>query len=108
MKVRISLNGCDDTTYMERDVSEVEWDFLQRLADQSHEEGGGCAPTMHVDRQSQDRAKVRRLGSGWSWVVECEHGEGVSTDVPYEVKWGHTTQKAAEDAARAHGYEVKP
>jgi hypothetical protein len=51
MKVRISLNGCDDSTeFNMEDVTQEQYDFLQRIAEKSKETSTyGCMPTMDLE-----------------------------------------------------------
>lgn len=47
--VRITLNGCDDTTCILMEVSEDELSFLERLAKLSKDASGYlCQPTLTV------------------------------------------------------------
>lgn len=49
MKVRISLNGCDDTTYVEADVTPGQLALLHNLAEWSEAASSyGCQPTLGV------------------------------------------------------------
>lgn len=50
MKVEISLDGCDDYTKFEMEVTEAELEFLKRIAAKSEEVSTyGCMPTLAVD-----------------------------------------------------------
>ena len=52
MDVRISLYGCDDTTYIDTDVTAEEYDFLQKLKRLSEETSGyACQPTLDVAKK---------------------------------------------------------
>ncbi|HEL1665506.1 hypothetical protein [Streptococcus suis] len=52
MDVRISLYGCDDTTYIDTDVTVEEYDFLRKLKRLSKENSSyGCQPTLDVERK---------------------------------------------------------
>ena len=50
---RITLSGCDDTTYIDIDLTEQELAFANRLAEASVRESDyGCMPTMRVENWS--------------------------------------------------------
>ncbi|HEM5168221.1 TPA: hypothetical protein U1317_002185, partial [Streptococcus suis] len=52
MYVRISLYGCDDTTYIDTDVTVEEYDFLRKLKRLSKENSSYvCQPTLDVERK---------------------------------------------------------
>ena len=48
-KCFVSIDGCDDSTQFEIDLSESEYEFLKRIAEISEETSTyGCMPTMTV------------------------------------------------------------
>jgi hypothetical protein len=50
VKIRIVLRGCDDSTYMDMEVTEAEVEFLERLAKISTETSTyGCMPTLSTE-----------------------------------------------------------
>jgi hypothetical protein len=52
MDVRISLYGCDDTTYIDTEVTVEEYNFLQKLSLLSEENSDcGCQPTLNVAKK---------------------------------------------------------
>lgn len=51
--MRIVLSGCDDSTYIDMEVTPVELDFLERLCKESEENGGGCAPVAWIDETGE-------------------------------------------------------
>ena len=52
MDVRISLYGCDDTTYIDTEVTVEEYNFLQKLSLLSKENSDyGCQPTLNVAKK---------------------------------------------------------
>lgn len=56
MQVRISLDGCDDTTYLTMQVSEDELAFLNRLAAESEKASTyQCMPTLSVTVDNEGR-----------------------------------------------------
>ena len=55
MDVRISLHGCDDTTYIDTDVTAEEYDFLQKLKRLSEENSSyDCQPILDVKRNDTE------------------------------------------------------
>lgn len=50
LKCHIGLHGCDDSTYIEMEVSKSEVEFLKRLSNLSKKESTyGCMPTLEVN-----------------------------------------------------------
>jgi hypothetical protein len=48
-KYKITLEGCDDSTYMYVDLSPSEYDLIKRVSDLSHMISTyGCMPTMSI------------------------------------------------------------
>lgn len=55
MKIRIKLVGCDDTTIFEMELTEKEYELLQRVANLSEETSTyGCMPIMEVHIVKED------------------------------------------------------
>lgn len=49
-KYLISLVGCDDTTYLEKELSVAEYQFLYNLSKEINENSSyGCQPKMEVE-----------------------------------------------------------
>jgi hypothetical protein len=49
-KVQIKVSGCDDTTIVEMEVSELEFAFLERLAALTKETSTyGCMPVITLE-----------------------------------------------------------
>lgn len=49
-KYLISLVGCDDTTYLEKELSIAEYQFLYSLSKEINENSDyGCQPKMEVE-----------------------------------------------------------
>lgn len=47
---RIALNGCDDSTKFEIELTEAEYAVVKKIRDLSHEKSeSGCMPTMEVE-----------------------------------------------------------
>lgn len=56
MIVRLSVQGCDDSTVFNWDVSESELAFLKRLCDKVCEESAyGCQPRMFIVEPKEHR-----------------------------------------------------
>lgn len=50
MRVEICLNGCDDETVFEMDVTEAEYDLLDRVSKKANETSTyTCMPRMYVE-----------------------------------------------------------
>jgi hypothetical protein len=50
LKCNIGIHGCDDSTYVNMEVSKSEAEFLKRLSNLSQKESTyGCMPTIHVE-----------------------------------------------------------
>lgn len=55
MKVKFALHGCDDSTYMTMDVTEMEYEFLRKIQTLSKETSSyGCMPILEVVRKRED------------------------------------------------------
>lgn len=47
MRVEISLDGCDDSTYLEVDIDESQKVFIEKLSEMSKKNSTyGCMPTL--------------------------------------------------------------
>lgn len=55
MDVRISLDGCDDSTYIDIDVTVEEYDFLRKLRRLSKENSSyDCQLILDVERKDTE------------------------------------------------------
>lgn len=55
MMHRIVLSGCDDTTYVDLDLTAGELACAQRIARESERQSNyGCMPTMRVEKWTPD------------------------------------------------------
>lgn len=55
-RVEIRLNGCDDTTKFELEVSDEQFEFLRTIARLSTEASTyGCQPTLRVKRYASSQ-----------------------------------------------------
>lgn len=55
MKIKVVLSGCDDSTYIEMEVTAVEFALINRIADLSDEASEyGCQPTMYAYEVTND------------------------------------------------------
>lgn len=49
-KCNIGLHGCDDSTYIDMEITDEEYEFLKRVSNLSKKESTyGCMPTMEID-----------------------------------------------------------
>lgn len=49
MKYQIAVHGCDDSTYIEKELNEEQFKFLSEVADEITKASTyGCEPTMSV------------------------------------------------------------
>lgn len=56
MKYLITLNGCDDTTYCELELSDKELDFLIRISKEINKWSVyGCQPTISIYKDYKNR-----------------------------------------------------
>jgi hypothetical protein len=65
MKYRIKVSGCDDSTYINRDLTEQEYAFLVSIAaDITEASTYGCMPTMTlidyetVEKEAAEEARL--------------------------------------------------
>jgi hypothetical protein len=50
VKVRVILSGCDDATYVDTEVTEAQFEFLQALTEQVEDASAyRCQPTLRVE-----------------------------------------------------------
>ncbi len=53
-KYYISLDGCDDSTGFEIELTDEEYELVDKISDMSHENSRyGCMPTMDVSKVEQ-------------------------------------------------------
>ncbi len=50
MKKRITIRGCDDSTYIDMELNELELELVRKICKASKENSGySCQPTMSID-----------------------------------------------------------
>lgn len=82
MKYLITLNGCDDTTYCELELSDKELEFLIRISKEINKYSGyGCQPTISIykDYRNRDGKRDFELSSGYNF--ETDDYEWEATDL---------------------------
>ncbi len=50
MNIRLNVNGCDDSTCFDIDVTESELEFLEKIVEKCNSTSTyGCMPTMDIE-----------------------------------------------------------
>jgi len=49
-KYKISLDGCDDSTYIKIELTDTQYKLIKKIADESEKASSyGCEPTMTIE-----------------------------------------------------------
>ena len=68
MKYVITLNGCDDTTYCELELSDKELEFLIKISKEINNHSGyGCQPTISIYKDYRKENGRIVLSSGYNF-----------------------------------------
>lgn len=82
MKYLITLNGCDDTTYCELELSDKELEFLIRISKEINKYSTyGCQPTISIYKDYQNRDGKRDFWISGNWNTETRTYDWEATDL---------------------------
>lgn len=86
-KYLIALNGCDDTTYCELELTDKELKFLIRVSKEINKYSTyQCEPSISIykDYKNLDNKRDFRISGVWNW--ETKTYEWKATDLVEEVR----------------------
>ena len=71
MNYLITLNGCDDTTYCELELSDKELEFLIRISKEINKWSSyGCQPTISIYKDYKNLDGKRDFRTSGKWDIE--------------------------------------
>ena len=82
MKYLITLNGCDDTTYCELELSNKELEFLIRMSKEINKcSDYGCQPTISVYKDYKKLNGKRDFRISGKWDTKTSTYDWKATDL---------------------------